>query len=135
VPSGGSALQPSGGLAELGGLSWAATTLSEHVSTYRQTLGAQLDQPAAGRPLPYPMICRARASSSTRRTVSPRLLITWERLLSRSRRLGHKVYPYLLRGKTIDRANQVWAADITYIPASSILIKARNSPAMSSPRC
>ena len=25
---------------------------------------------------------------------------------------GHKVYPYLLRGKTIDRANQVWAADI-----------------------
>src|ERR1700681_2662356 len=28
----------------------------------------------------------------------------------------HKVYPYLLRGKTIDRANQVWAADITYIP-------------------
>src|SRR5881227_4181929 len=29
---------------------------------------------------------------------------------------GHKVYPYLLRGKTIDRANQVGAADITYIP-------------------
>jgi transposase InsO family protein len=29
---------------------------------------------------------------------------------------GHKVYPYLLRGKTIDRANQVSAADITYIP-------------------
>ena len=29
---------------------------------------------------------------------------------------GHKIYPYLLRGKTIDRANQVWAADITYIP-------------------
>ena len=29
---------------------------------------------------------------------------------------GHQVYPYLLRGKTIDRANQVWAADITYMP-------------------
>jgi putative transposase len=28
---------------------------------------------------------------------------------------GHKVYPYLLRGKTIDQPNQVWAADITYI--------------------
>ena len=27
----------------------------------------------------------------------------------------HKVYPYLLRGKAIDRPNQVWAADITYI--------------------
>ena len=27
-----------------------------------------------------------------------------------------QVYPYLLRGKTIDQANQVWAADVTYIP-------------------
>ena len=27
----------------------------------------------------------------------------------------HEVYPYLLRGKTIDQPNQVWAADITYI--------------------
>lgn len=28
----------------------------------------------------------------------------------------HKVYPYLLKGLQIDRANQVWATDITYIP-------------------
>src|ERR1700730_7750475 len=28
----------------------------------------------------------------------------------------HKVYPYLLRDQKIDRANQVWATDITYIP-------------------
>ena len=28
----------------------------------------------------------------------------------------HKVYPYLLRGLPITRANQVWAMDITYIP-------------------
>ncbi len=29
---------------------------------------------------------------------------------------GHKVYPYLLGGMEITRPNQVWAADITYIP-------------------
>jgi putative transposase len=29
---------------------------------------------------------------------------------------GHKIYPYLLRGLVVDRPNQVWATDITYIP-------------------
>ena len=29
---------------------------------------------------------------------------------------GHKIHPYLLRGMTITRPNQVWAMDITYIP-------------------
>lgn len=29
---------------------------------------------------------------------------------------GHRIYPYLLRGVTIERSNQVWAMDITYIP-------------------
>jgi putative transposase len=29
---------------------------------------------------------------------------------------GHKIYPYLLRGMEIERPNQVWAMDITYIP-------------------
>jgi putative transposase len=29
---------------------------------------------------------------------------------------GHKVYPYLLRGVEISRANHCWAADITYLP-------------------
>jgi putative transposase len=29
---------------------------------------------------------------------------------------GHTIFPYLLRGLAIERPNQVWAADITYIP-------------------
>ena len=29
---------------------------------------------------------------------------------------GHEIYPYLLRGLNINRANQVWALDTTYIP-------------------
>ena len=29
---------------------------------------------------------------------------------------GHRIYPYLLRGLAIERANRVWAMDITYVP-------------------
>ena len=29
---------------------------------------------------------------------------------------GHKIYPYLLRGMTVTRPNQVWCMDITYVP-------------------
>lgn len=31
----------------------------------------------------------------------------------------HKKFPYLLRGRVVSRPNEVWAADITYIPMSS----------------
>ena len=29
--------------------------------------------------------------------------------------IGHRIYPYLLRGLTIDRVHQVWDTDSTYI--------------------
>jgi putative transposase len=29
---------------------------------------------------------------------------------------GHRIYPYLLRDVVIERSNQVWATDVTYLP-------------------
>ncbi len=29
---------------------------------------------------------------------------------------GHRIYPYLLRGLKVERPNQVWATDISYLP-------------------
>jgi transposase InsO family protein len=29
---------------------------------------------------------------------------------------GHEIYPYLLRGVSIEQPNQVWSTDITYLP-------------------
>jgi putative transposase len=39
---------------------------------------------------------------------------------------GHTIYPYLLRGVTVERVNQVWSADITYIrlPAGFVYLVA-----------
>ena len=33
--------------------------------------------------------------------------------------LEHKIFPYLLRGKKIEKINQVWSTDITYVPMSN----------------
>ena len=32
---------------------------------------------------------------------------------------GHRVFPYLLRGVTVARPDQVWSADITYVPLAT----------------
>ena len=32
---------------------------------------------------------------------------------------GHRIYPYLLRGMTVERPDQVWSADITYVPMAT----------------
>lgn len=44
------------------------------------------------------------------------LLAIYPRPRTTLRNPEHEVYPYLLRGVTIERVNQVWSTDITYIP-------------------
>lgn len=34
---------------------------------------------------------------------------------------GHEICPYLLRGVSIERHNQVWSADMTYLPMHGVL--------------
>jgi putative transposase len=45
-----------------------------------------------------------------------RLEAIYQRPNTSRRHPDHSVYPYLLRGLAIERPNQVWCADITYIP-------------------
>jgi putative transposase len=52
------------------------------------------------------------------RTLMRRMGITaiYQRPKTTERHPNHPVFPYLLRTLTVTRPNQVWAADITYIP-------------------
>jgi putative transposase len=52
------------------------------------------------------------------RTLMAKLCITalYRKPNTSAKHPAHKIYPYLLRQMVIGRANQVWAADVTYIP-------------------
>ena len=44
------------------------------------------------------------------------LVVIYQKPRTSVRHPEHKIYPYLLRGLRINRPNQVWCADITYVP-------------------
>ena len=55
------------------------------------------------------------------------LVAIYQRPRTTLRNQEHSVYPYLLRGMIIDRVNQVWSTDITYIPMEQ-LSRSKNLP-------
>jgi len=62
--------------------------------------------------------CAGKASTSAAATLMRRMGIEalYRKPNTSKKHPKHPVYPYLLRGLSIERANQVWAMDITYIP-------------------
>ena len=79
-----------------------------------------LDYPFAGSRMLRDMLAREGVSIGRRhvRTLMKKMGIEaiYRRPNTSKAAPGHKIYPYLLRGLKIERANQVWAMDITYIP-------------------
>ena len=79
-----------------------------------------LDYPFAGSRMLRDMLAREGVSIGRRhvRTLMKKMGIEaiYRRPNTSKAAPGHKIYPYLLRGLKIERNNQVWALDITYIP-------------------
>ena len=68
--------------------------------------------------------CGARAVAAGRRRVRRLMRLMGLEAIYRDRARAtaqpdHHVYPYLLRELKIDRPDQVWCADITYIPVTT----------------
>jgi putative transposase len=78
-----------------------------------------LDYPFAGSRMLRDMVGREGVHAGRRRVATMMRRMGIEALYRRPNTSkpapGHKIYPYLLRGLKIERPNQVWAMDITYI--------------------
>jgi len=79
-----------------------------------------LDYPFAGSRMLRDMLCREGMEIGRRHVATLMKRMGIEAIYRRPNTSkpapGHKIYPYLLRGLTVDHPNQVWAMDITYIP-------------------
>ena len=78
-----------------------------------------LEYPFAGSRMLRDMLCREGVGIGRHRVSTMMRRMGIEALYRRPNTskpaVGHKIYPYLLRGLRVERPNQVWATDITYI--------------------
>src|SRR5207237_9374344 len=93
---------------------------AEDLAIMRRIDELHLDYPFAGNRMLRDMLCREGVEIGRRHVATLMKRMGIEALYRRPNTSkpapGHKVYPYLLRGLKVERPNQVWAMDITYIP-------------------
>lgn len=93
---------------------------AEDLALMRRLDELHLDYPFAGARMLCSLLRREGVSIGRRhvRTLMKRMGISaiYRRPNTSKPAPGHEVYPYLLRGLTIARPNQVWAMDLTFIP-------------------
>jgi putative transposase len=94
--------------------------LARDLALQRRIDELHLEYPFAGARMLRDMLFREGASIGRRhiRTLMKRMgiMALYRRPNTSKPSPGHKIYPYLLRGVKVWRANHVWATDITYIP-------------------
>jgi putative transposase len=93
---------------------------AEDLGVMRRLDQLHLDYPFAGSRMLRDLLCREGIKIGRRRVATMMKRMGIEAIYRRPNTSkpapGHKIYPYLLRGLKVERANQVWAMDITYIP-------------------
>src|SRR5665213_2729782 len=92
----------------------------EDLALMRRIDELHLDYPFAGSRMLRDLLCREGRPTGRRHVATLMKRMGIEAIYRRPNTSkpapGHKIYPYLLRGVKVERPNQVWATDITYIP-------------------
>ena len=93
---------------------------AEDLAIMRRIDELHLDYPFAGSRMLRDMLCREGIEIGRRHVATLMKRMGIEAIYRRPNTSkpapGHKIYPYLLRGLKVERPNQVWAMDITYVP-------------------